>query len=227
MQVQLGQDVYGSDNKKVGSVDRLVIDPRTKEVKQLVVGKGFFTHEDKLVDLAMVDYVGNEGVVLNVPSSTVHDLPGYVKEEVVVRTRPEDLADRPLGYAAGTGGEEILLGTPNVGRGYEGASGSFYDPAPINPPIVETEQNIPGGDVTIGKGAELVSSDGQNLGKVQEVFLDDRGNTTGFLIESGHIRQHHFSIPIDWVGEIDDNKVHLNVTAEKVHSRGSPEGNPI
>lgn len=225
MHVELGQDVYGWDNKKVGTIDRLVINPRTKEVEQFVVGQGFFTHEDKLVDLSMVAHGGNEGVVLNVPSATVHQLPTFVKEDFL-EARPEHLADRPIGYADGMGGRTLVLGTPDVGRGYEGG-GSLYDPAPINPPIEVTKRNIPSEDVTIGKGSNVVSSDGHDLGQVKEVFFDNRGNTTGFEVESGLLRQRQFRIPIAWVGEIDDNKVHLTVTEAEVHSRRSPEGNPI
>jgi len=227
MHIPLGQDVYSSDNKKVGTVSKVVMDADNKEVKQFVIGSGFFTHEDKLVDHSMVASSGNEGVVLNIPAATVHKLPNLVTTEHLEPRRPLDTVDRSLGYADALGGRTIVDATPDLGRGYEGAAGSFFDPAPLNPPIEETERNIPDIDVTLGKGTDVISSDGKKLGTVDEILFDNMGNTSGFIVESGLIEKHHFRIPIDWVGEVDDNKVHLTVTAEKVHSRSSPEGNPI
>ena len=36
-----GTDVFSSDNEKIGTLDRVVMDPRTKEISHIIVREGF------------------------------------------------------------------------------------------------------------------------------------------------------------------------------------------
>lgn len=54
MQFKEGTDVFTIDGDKVGSIDRVVIDPRNNEVTHLVVRKGFFFPTDKVVPMDLV-----------------------------------------------------------------------------------------------------------------------------------------------------------------------------
>lgn len=40
MRLIKGADIYSSEGEKLGTLERVIIDPKTKEVTQLVIGKG-------------------------------------------------------------------------------------------------------------------------------------------------------------------------------------------
>ena len=41
MLFKTGVDVYSSDNEKIGTLHRVVMDPKTKEVSHIIVKEGF------------------------------------------------------------------------------------------------------------------------------------------------------------------------------------------
>ena len=64
MQFKQGASVYTSDGKDIGHIDRVVLNPRTKEVTHLVIRKGFLFSEDKLVPISLVAMGTGEGLTL-------------------------------------------------------------------------------------------------------------------------------------------------------------------
>ena len=48
-------EVVTSEGDKIGQIDRLVMDPRSKELTHLVVKKGFLFTKDKVVPLDCVE----------------------------------------------------------------------------------------------------------------------------------------------------------------------------
>lgn len=49
MQLKKGADVFSSAGEKIGSIDRVVIDPETKEASHLVVEKGVLFTTNKVI----------------------------------------------------------------------------------------------------------------------------------------------------------------------------------
>ena len=64
MQFKAGMDVFLWDGTQVGRVDRIVIDPVTAQVTDLVVHKGFFFKEDRVVPVDAVVSTDEGAVVL-------------------------------------------------------------------------------------------------------------------------------------------------------------------
>ena len=215
MQVDLGQDVFSSDGKKLGSVRALVVDAGTKEVRRIAVGGGLSGGE-RLVDLSAIAGTGPDGVRLDLTAAAAESLPRFVREEHV-EARHEDA--EPFLLPTGGVGGPIFYDNPTAGAGYPG-TGSFFDPAPINPPPVEVESNILETEVMIGKGTDVVGADGRKVGTVDEVFTGDRGTVEAFLVKAGFLFKHDVRIPIAWVKEVDDDRVLLTVTAEDAERSG-------
>ena len=54
MQLQQGATVRTADGKDVGHLDRVVMDPKSKEVTHVIVRKGMLFTEDKVVPLSLI-----------------------------------------------------------------------------------------------------------------------------------------------------------------------------
>ena len=54
MEFKEGAVVFSSDDKKVGHIRRVVIDPKTEEVTHLVIEKGFLFVEDRVIPIEEV-----------------------------------------------------------------------------------------------------------------------------------------------------------------------------
>ncbi len=218
MRIDLGMNVLTSDGKKLGSVERIVLDPKSQQVVQMIVSGGFLGMNRHIVDVGMVASHHNEDLVLDMPEESAGQLPEFVETQYVAVPK-EEIDTVPYIQPNAGGAGLYLYGAPYVGRGYEGRKDSFFDAAPTDPPIVENRNNLEENDVVISDGTDVVGADGDKVGTVEEVYMDDDGRLTGFLVKKGFIFTRDIRIPMDWVREVDGDAVHLTVTAHEAESR--------
>jgi uncharacterized protein YrrD len=217
MNIDLGMDVFGSDGEKVGTVERIVGDSNTKRIHQFIVHRGFLSHDDKLVDIAMVSGQDADGLRLDLTSDQVNELPGYV-EERFVQIPDNDRDSLPFMVPNAMGAGAYLYGAPNVGRGYEGSQDSFFDAAPAVAPVIEDQSNIPETDVMISEGTDVYGVDGDKLGSVGEVLVSNDGAIDGFVVSKGLIFKKDVRVPIDWVESANGDEIRLNVTSAQAEA---------
>lgn len=72
-----GTDVISSDDKHVGDVERLFVDPESNKATHFVISQGVFFKDRKLVPAHWVRSVGEETVHLSVASELLEKLPAY------------------------------------------------------------------------------------------------------------------------------------------------------
>lgn len=220
MQIELGKDVVASDGEKIGTVDRLVLDSETNELIKFVVHKGFLWSEDRIVDLELVSGVDGEGNIrLHVPSSDEDTIPGFVED--TYRVAGEDEA-RHMGYGAymNTAPWAPIWYAPGGASGsYRPGEGPFFHGAETTSGTLETRDNLPDDSITIDTGTDVIGSDGDKVGEVDEIFADDRGRVSGFLVKSGMIFTHDVRIPMDAVDHITSDHIQLNITGQDAESR--------
>lgn len=211
MQFNTGAKVVTADGEQAGSVDRVVLDPETKEVTHLVVRKGILFTEDKVVPMSLVGPSTKEQVTLRQNAGDLEDFPVFEESHFVHanrRRRPEPEAAThqapglfwypPVGYSQSAGG---FARTP--GAGY----------------VHQTRRNIPEGTVAIEAGARVIGSDGEHLGDVERVVTDPQANrVTHFLISEGLILKEKRLIPTDWITNFGEGALHLSVGSEFVDS---------
>ncbi len=217
MNIDLGTDVYGSDGEKVGTVERIVIDSNTKQIHKFIVHRGFLTHDDKLVDIDMVTSSDADGLRIDLTSDQVNELPGFI-EQRFVEVPEHDRDAMPFIVPNAMGAGTYLYGAPHIGRGYEGSQDSFFDTAPTAAPVVEVESNIPETDVMISEGTDVYGSDGDKVGSVDQVLVDDGGAITGFVVSKGFIFKKDVRIPIDWVDTTNESEIRLNITSAQAEA---------
>ena len=151
MQVDFGQDVISSDGKKIGTVAGFVLDAGTKEIRRLVIGSNIFG-DDRLADYSTIQATGAEGVRIELAAAAAEHLPIFVTEEHVFAQQSDPLA--LVMPATGMGGP-FFYESSAVGSNYPN-SDSLFEPAPLDPPVVEVRSNISETEVMIRKGTDVV-----------------------------------------------------------------------
>jgi uncharacterized protein YrrD len=219
MQFKDGTSVYSFDGQDVGRVDRVVLNPKTKEVTHLVVRKGFLFREDKIIPLHLIATATEDRVSLREGAGELDDLPPFEETHYIPLDEAEArTASYPVGMAAPFYWYPLMGGMYSSGMG-GGARGLGYGYPP--PYRTETEQNIPEGTVALKEGARVFSNNNQHVGNVARVFTESPGDrVTSFLMSEGLFFKEKKLIPVSWIHEIQEGAIHLSVgtsVLDKLH----------
>ena len=195
MEYKEGASILTADGKQVGHLDRVVIDPKTKEVTHIVVHKGFIFTEDKVVPVNLIASAKEDRITLREDAGDLAALPKFEERHFVPLDKEESTR---IGYEAF-----------NVSPLY-----SYYPPYGVAYPYqrVEIEQHIPEGTVALKEGAEVISADGEHVGDVEEILTDPQADrVTHFVITQGLFFKDRKLVPITWVSRFGEEQVHLEV----------------
>jgi uncharacterized protein YrrD len=208
MQFKQGANVSTYDGKNVGSVDRVVLNPKTKEVTDIVVRKGILFNEDKIIPLDLVASATEDKVTLRRDAADLDKLPPFEEVHYIPLDKSEaTTADYPAGWAMPFYWYQPLVGSMSYPE---------YAPAYVNqqPYRTQTQQNIPEDTIALKEGARVISEDDQYVGNVKRVFTkSDTDRASHFLISEGVIFKDHKLVPTSWIHDIQEDEVHLNVNA--------------
>jgi sporulation protein YlmC with PRC-barrel domain len=218
MRIKEGDRVETYNGEKVGTVSRVVIDPRNKEITNIVVGKGFLFKEDRVLPAALIVDSKDDVLILN---SELEDLDQYQKFEVTdfvafdERELTQDgegvRADMPISsmFYYPAGGSNQYWGPANL-------SMAPYAYSPQSQPTV-TRQNIPDQSVAMKKGAKIVWEDGEEAGELYEVLVDKRENkATHLVIAFGLLNNEKKLVPVDWIMRVTEDIIYLAVRSDLV-----------
>jgi uncharacterized protein YrrD len=209
MELKEGMSVFTVGGEEVGKVNRFVLDPATNEVTHIVIQKGWLLPEDKVVPFQMVGSTGEDKVFLSEEIGDFDQLPPF-EETYFVRVtdehpndpaRTEDPAYQysPAYYWYPS---HSTLGYPGFGLGYYA-----WPPA-------ETRRNIPEDTIPLKEGTDVISSDGEHVGDVERLVIEPELNkATHFVISQGLLFKDRKLVPAQWVKSVEEDKVHLVVSA--------------
>ena len=179
MDIELGKPVVSSDGKRIGTVDRLIVDPRTWELDELIVQRGLWLSEDRIVERGFIDHVAEDGTVLSEVDTTDMDEGQTATQLNVLRGMLE--GNQRL-VVTDQGGKEREL--PDRGRPVPTAVDA--PPVVVDDTVTEevTFANLPDGPVTVvppghERASEAINpattmSEGQQkaLGQATERFVN-------------------------------------------------------
>ena len=193
-----GVEVFSSDNEKVGTLDRVVMDPKTKEVTHIIVREGFLFTEDKVVPMDLIGSVTDERIALQGSKEHLDELPDYEETHYV----PRDAAiDDDM--------NTLYWNPPVDGWGGYGRYAFYY---PQSQYLRRTEKNIPEGMVALAEGAKVLAEDGDQVGTIETLITDPKDErVTHLVISSGLLLKERKMIPAYWLSSVNDDEVHLSV----------------
>jgi sporulation protein YlmC with PRC-barrel domain len=200
MEFRENAEIYTADNEKAGHLERVVIDPQTREVTHLVVRQGFIFSEDKVVPLSLVAAAAAERIVLRAEAGDLEDLPQYQQEQFV----PLVEAERERLEAAAAYGAPIY---------------PYFTYPPPGLYDLEVETNLPSDVVPLAEGASVTSIEGQHVGDVERILADSQTDrVTHLVISRGVILKERKLIPIQWVSQIKPDELFLAVGTRMLES---------
>jgi len=196
-----GAEVFTATGENIGTISRIVIDAKTRDVTDLVVERGALLKDEKVIPVGLVDLENEDRITLRETNQNVDDFLDYETTHYVSLDQvgvPYENIDTyywypPANFQTPTGG--ILPG--------------------IRPDYVpQTETSIPEGRVAIAEGAQVISADDKHIGNVEQVIADsETNNVTHFLVGKGFLLKEHKLVPSHWVTSVDESKVYLSVEA--------------
>lgn len=205
MRYAKGAEVYTLSGEKIGTISRVVIDSKTKDVTDLVVERGgVLSKDEKVIPVGLVDPENEEQITLRETNQDVDDFPDYQTTHYVDVDQP----------GAGYENIEVAYWYPPLNPHIQmPMAGVFHGDVPEQ--VTQTETSIPEGRIAISEGAQVVSADGSHLGNVEQVITDSERNTmTHFVIGKGFLLKEHKLVPMHWVDRVEEEKIHLSVGAQ-------------
>ncbi len=205
MRLTKGADVYSSTGEKLGTVDRVIIDPNTKEVTHLVISKGFLFTTNKIIGIDMVNPAEDDRISLLSSGDDLDKFQDFTDSHFVNLEQTENPTQ-----------DEIPTATwypPAEYAWWRSGPGMAYPPMPLF--VRKMEQNIPEGTVALEEGAKVTSRDGHHIGNVEEVYVDKEDNrATHILISAGTLFKEQKLLPVTWISQIGEHEVQLSVDTD-------------
>jgi uncharacterized protein YrrD len=195
-----GAEVFSATGESIGTISRVVIDAKTRDVTDLVVERGALFKDEKVVPVGLVDLEREDRITLRETNQSVDDLPGYETTHYVradLGTGPYENVETAYWYPPV--GFQMQL--PNVG----------VHPAFVPDEVPVTETSIPEGRIVISEGAKVISADDEHVGNVEQVVVDAGNMVSHFVIGKGFLLREHKLVPAFWVSSVDDDRVRLSV----------------
>jgi sporulation protein YlmC with PRC-barrel domain len=196
-ELRVGATVRGSDGD-LGTVDALVLDPVRSVVTDVVVQSGPEGHR-VLVPMAAVTSSDPTAVVVGLDAAALaacppFDEPGYHAPSV--EWQSADLSFDP--------GTVYLQPFVSAGEGWS----------------IADHERIPLGEVTVRRGDVVRSSDGTDLGHVDELLVDPSdGGVTHLVLREAHILTRDDDVVVPVAGAtFDEGEVRLGIDLAAVHA---------
>jgi uncharacterized protein YrrD len=191
--------VLAADGIQVGSIERVVVNPKTNVLTDIVVRKGgLLEQEEKVVPIGLVAETGGSQIVLRDTAGTLEGFPAFEERRLIDGDNPQAAAKAP----------STIIGYPALGI-----------PMTITPgkPAMRIEQNIPEGTVALKEGARVISAEGKHVGNVESVLADsDVDQVTDLIVSTGMFAREKRLIPMKWVMVVGEDEVRLRVNKESV-----------
>jgi sporulation protein YlmC with PRC-barrel domain len=207
MSVQLGAHVRTRDGKDVGSIERLIVEPASGEVKAAVIRKGFILTEDIQIPRSALQEGGEGEARLSYTADEVKELPRFHQADY---TAPPAEYVSPFGYpsAALLWPVDYVLPVPT---------------APTVPPAESDEalrqRGVNLDDVVIAQGSDVIARDGEKVGEIHSITFDPpTGRPTKFVIRRGFLFTEDVELPAEAIEHVTDGVVYLQLDKEQIKS---------
>jgi uncharacterized protein YrrD len=196
-----GAEVFTTKGEKIGTLKRMVIDAKTRDVTDLVVDRGMFNNE-KVIPVGLVDHEKENKITLRETNQSVDDFLDYETTHYIPIEQAGDSENSIETYYWYPPANDRM---PTSGGMIPGVFPDY---------VLREDPSIPQGRVTISEGAQVVSADEKHIGNVEQVVTHaENNNVTHFVVGKGFLLKEHKLVPAIWVTKVEAGKIHLSVEA--------------
>ena len=195
---QIGARVHCKDGQ-IGILQKVVVDPHTYRVVDLIVEKGLLQKKDRVLPVSIVEQTDNDNIYLSIQSEELSNYPEYRETEFQVPApgwepnspyRREELRHWVTRYGLSAAADPVI---PMIKK--------------------RVPQGIPSDTEPIGRGTPVRNIDGV-IGKIDHLLVNEQTKEiTDLVIQKGILR-HQIVVPIDWVESVDMAGVSIRGTNE-------------
>ncbi len=201
MRFAKGDEVFAATGEKIGTVNRVVIDAKSRDVTDLVVERGALFKEEKVIPVGLVDVENEDRIMLRETNQSIDDFPDFETPHYVPIEQagaPDENIETFYWYPPANYQFPVVGMLPSVMPNY----------------VLRTETSIPEGRVAIAEGAQVISQDEKHIGNVEQVIANSETNrVTHFVVGKGFLLKEHKLVPANWISEVDEDKIYLSVQA--------------
>jgi uncharacterized protein YrrD len=206
MQITPGVSVFTSDDKEAGRVERVVIDPRTREVTHLVVGSSLLFNDSRIIPIPMITSADEDRIVLLEDQTSLENLPYFEQTHFIPPSEAGDTNKTPEAYPP------PLYWYPPAGMSSMGFPGFWTYPT-------RTEQNLPEDLVALRDGAKVTDIAEEDIGEIERMIMEkESGKVTHLVVGWGLIQRSHKLVPAHWVEGVEEDQVRLAVHKREIES---------
>lgn len=200
MQLQKNAAVLSADGQRIGSLNRVVVNPNNLALTDIVIRADTrVDQEERVIPVKWVAKTAPDQVMLGIQAEDLKAFPPF--EEPRVGT--EKNAEHASGENPGS--------LPPM-------SGISVQPAFDEEFVTRIDQKTSQGTVAVKAGTSVMSADGKHVGTVERTVTDiPHKQATHLLVSQGRIKKRMKLIPMDWVRNVDEEAVYLLVYKTSVN----------
>lgn len=199
--------MFTAEGDKIGTIERVVIDPGTKEVSHVIVQQGLLFTEDKVVPIDLIAQATDERVILEQDVGDLEAMPKFEERRSIPAVCMPEALNPPPDRA-----QPLYYVSPIGSRWWDYAGRIRREDEEGTRYVRRTRRNVPEGTVVLEEGAEVISADGEHVGDVAQVFADEEdGYITHLLISRGLLFKEERLVPVSWIDKVREETVHLSV----------------
>lgn len=201
MSLDVGARIRFRDGRG-GTLHKLVVDPRTKQVTDLVIMRGFLQRHDYVIPISVVDNVTPDEIEIALYSEELESYPHYREIEFVqpIVDEWDSEASHPR--------EHVVVWYPLAG---------FYERDSRVIPALRRRipEGIPMNEEVIGRSSVVRNIDGI-VGKIDHLWLDRESWQITHLIVRKGIVPHYVVVPFSWISSITPGEVYIWGSGEQL-----------
>jgi uncharacterized protein YrrD len=186
-----------------GKLSKLVVDPHTNRITDLVLEKGVLLKEDRVLPMGVVKSATSEEIQLTLKSDHLDKYPQYREKEYVVPRNEERVAD-----AYGPMARYVTARDNRYGLEF---------PRPVVPRVKETRVTVGEGvssrKAVIGRGTPVTNVDG-TVGEVDHLLLDEESGRISHVVVNRGAAGHPLVVPIKSVERLSDDAIFISPDSE-------------
>lgn len=203
MQLKHDASIYTANGDELGRLERMVVDPPTGEVTHIVIRKGWFFQEERVVPIELVDSAEEDKIRLREEIEDLESLPVFEEQHYV---EVDEQAGRQTTQAPAP--ETMVYWYPPLSTTV-GFPAYYRMPFPVT-----SERNIPEGTIPLNDGARVISANGDHVGNIEQIFTQDDDRVTHFVIAQGLIFKNRKLVPTTWIRNVEEDEVILSVSTQ-------------
>jgi len=225
MDIKLGMHVFTSDDRDIGTIDSLIVDPERDTIKSAVIRQGVLLHQDVEVGVETLIARGDGTARIAYTSNEIDTLPHFDQSNytsppadyAASMTYPSAALFWPAGYGMGVTPLDPAPAGAMPPTSWLGHSDPIWpNSRDVNREVGDALRRNDVENALIGEGSEVLGRDGEKVGKIRELTFDpDSSRLTHLLVHKGILFGKDMEVPATLIDSVDDGVVYLTVDAKE------------